>query len=62
MNLIRTLLFNVFFYGAIGVGSFLFIPVLFFPKKACNACLREYFKFISFLDIAVRGLSYVVIG
>lgn len=62
MNLIRTLLFNVLFYGSIALGSFLFIPVLFMPKKICNVCLREYFRFIAFLEKTVLGLSYEVVG
>lgn len=62
MIFIRTILFNIFFYGAVAIGCFLFIPVLFFPKKACNACLTAYFKFVVFLEEIFLGLRYEVKG
>jgi 1-acyl-sn-glycerol-3-phosphate acyltransferase len=62
MNLIRSILFNILYYGLTLIIGIIIIPALFLPEKLYWPVIRAYFYFVYLLERTILGLNYRVIG
>lgn len=62
MIFIRSLLFNIFFYGFTALICLLLVPVLLFPRNAVLAVTRFYLNTVALLEKYILGLTYEVRG
>ncbi|MBI5120772.1 MAG: 1-acyl-sn-glycerol-3-phosphate acyltransferase [Rhodospirillales bacterium] len=58
MTALRSLLFNILFFGLTTVMSFVYLPFLLLPRRAMVAGARAWIRLILFLLRLVAGLGY----
>ncbi|MDK9719739.1 MAG: 1-acyl-sn-glycerol-3-phosphate acyltransferase [Rhodospirillales bacterium] len=58
MTALRSLLFNILFFGLTTVMSFVYLPFLLLPRRAMVAGARAWIRLIMFLLRLVAGLGY----
>lgn len=61
-NVIRSILFNILYYGSTAILCILYVPTVLLPQRLYIKALNLYFHYVAFLEKYVLGLSYVVIG
>lgn len=62
MKILRSLLFNVLFYGGTGLACLVLVWTLLLPQRATEAVVIGYLKSVSALEAWVLGLRYQVVG
>ncbi len=62
MILLRSILFNLFFYSITSVICLGFIPFLLFPRKYVLWLTRSWLRIVFFLEKSILGLTYEVRG
>ena len=59
---IRSILFNIVYYGSTAVMCILYIPTVLLPTKHFIKCLNAYFYYVAFIEKHIMGLDYKVVG
>ncbi len=62
MTALRSLLFNVLFYGGTALACFILLWGLIMPRKMMIAAIRVYLVYVAWIERVVAGLSYQVEG
>lgn len=62
MILIRSILFNLFFYLTTTIVCLLFLPALLFPRPVILMVTRLWVSIVAFLEKYIMGLTYEVRG
>lgn len=62
MNALRSLLFNLFFYGGTALTCLILLPTLAFPRGVMMSIIEFYLRYVAFIEKWLLGLDYVVVG
>lgn len=62
MIFIRSLFFNIFFYGYTALICLLFVPSLLFPRSVILGVTRIYVKGVELIEKYILGLTYEIRG
>lgn len=62
MILLRSIFFNIFFYGFTALICLCFVPSLLFPRPVILGVTRFYLKGVELIEKYILGLSYEVRG
>jgi 1-acyl-sn-glycerol-3-phosphate acyltransferase len=62
MNTLRSLLFNIFFYGGTALTCIILMPTLAFPRGLMMSIIVAYLHYVAAIEKWLLGLDYVVIG
>ena len=62
MILLRSILFNILFYGFTALACIILVPVLFLPRKSVLFTTRFYFNVVKLLEKYTLGLTYEIRG
>ncbi|MGB1077784.1 MAG: lysophospholipid acyltransferase family protein [Bdellovibrionales bacterium] len=62
MNIIRSILFNIVYYGSTAVLCFVYVPTVLLPKDLYIKALNAYFHYVAFIEKHILGLTYKVEG
>lgn len=62
LDKIRSIIFNIIYYGTTVALCFLYIPTVLLPHGLYIKALTAYFRYVSFLEKHIMGLNYQVIG
>jgi len=62
MITIRTILFNILFYGLTALACLLLAPLVLFPRDSIIWVIRTYIETVYFLERTVLGLNYEIRG
>ena len=62
MNFIRSILFNIFFYGFTVLACLMLLPLVLFSRPAILAGARFYVKGVELIERYVLGLTYEIRG
>lgn len=59
---LRSILFNILFYGGTGVACLVCMPTLLLPRRATEWVVMTYLRSVALLERWVMGLDYRVVG
>ena len=62
INLIRGLLFNIFYYGATALCCIFYLPILLLPYHMFWKALKSYFVVVYWIEKYILGLDYEIRG
>lgn len=62
MIFIRSILFNIAFYGFTTIACLLLVPVLFLPRPAILKATRFYLNVVAWIEKYILGLTYEIRG
>ncbi len=62
LDRIRSIIFNIIYYGSTAIICIAYIPVAFLPKRYLHFFLNTYFHYVAFIEKYIMGLSYIVEG
>ncbi len=59
---LRSIIFNLVYYGSTAIFCVLYIPTVFLPEKMYIKALNFYFLYVAFIERVFMNLRYEVIG
>lgn len=62
MVFIRSIIFNIFFYGFTAVACIICLPAIFFPRTALMFVIRSYLRIVFWIEKYIMGLTFEVRG
>ncbi len=62
LDKIRSIIFNIVYYGSTAVICIAYIPMVLLPTRYFIKCLKAYFCYVAFLEKYIMGLNYKILG
>lgn len=62
MLFLRSLLFNIAFFGGTALFCFAYLPALLLPRRVFMHLVRFYFQWVYWMEKYIIGLDYKVVG